>query len=252
MRGRSDPPRAKIATAIRWPSGMVMKPTSSARPVERAGLVLDRRSGREQPLHPVLARLALGHHAEQVIAALGDDQLALVDAPQQLDHRLGRARIAAVPEVALVGEELRDRAVDAHPRGCRSRPASGGRASGPPTSLNRMSAARLSLWISILCHELADRHAMDGVVERLLADGRPATGTSAAIATLTVLAIGNGVSPLMLRLSPVLRSSAAMPTSAELAGNERTELLFDSRRSGDEAAAAGAARQTPAATEISQ
>jgi len=36
------------------------------------------------------------------------------------------------------------------------------------------------------------------------------------MATLTVLAIGKGVLPLMLTVSPVSRSSAAMPTSADL------------------------------------
>ena len=38
----------------------------------------------------------------------------------------------------------------------------------------------------------------------------------ALTATFTVLAIGKGVLPLMLTVSPVLRSSAAMPTSADL------------------------------------
>ncbi len=78
-----------------------------------------------------------------------------------------------------------------------------------------MSVARLSLWISMRLIRLrADWPLIVSSSER-----RPWSTWarySAATATLTVLAIGNGVLPLMLTVSPVLRSSAAMPISAEL------------------------------------
>src|SRR6185437_5961832 len=63
----------------------------------------------------------------------------------------------------------------------------------------------------------------------------------AAIATLTVLAMGKGVSPLMLTLSPVLRSRAAIPTSAELPETSEASCCSTDTRSGEDAAAAGAA-----------
>src|SRR5438309_11783555 len=64
---------------------------------------------------------------------------------------------------------------------------------------------------------------------------------SAATATLTVLAIGKGVLPLMLTVSPELRSSAAMPMSADLPAAIELSCCSRLRRLGDEAAAAGCA-----------
>src|SRR6185369_9940948 len=80
--------------------------------VERSRLVLDRSSERQKRLHPVLAGLTLGHEVKQVVPAFGLDQLSLVDAAQQVDHRDRSAGIAAVPEVALGAEKLRDGTVD--------------------------------------------------------------------------------------------------------------------------------------------
>src|SRR3954452_21008566 len=81
--------------------------------VERSGLVLDRRPKRQHRLHPVLPRLALGHEVEEIVAALGLDQLGLIDAAKQVDHRHRRARIASIPQVALRAEQLRNGAVNA-------------------------------------------------------------------------------------------------------------------------------------------
>src|SRR5438270_11190171 len=64
---------------------------------------------------------------------------------------------------------------------------------------------------------------------------------SAATATLTVLAIGKGVLPLMLTVSPVLRSSAAIPMSADLFATIELSCCSRLNRLGDEAAAAGCA-----------
>ena len=59
--------------------------------------------------------------------------------------------------------------------------------------------------------------------------------------SLTVLAIGNGVLPLMLMLSPVFRSSAAIPTSADLFASSELSCCSTLDKSGDEAASAGCA-----------
>ena len=80
--------------------------------VQCPGLVLDRGSSGKQPFHAVPAGMAFGHDAKQIITAVCRNDLRLVDARQQLDHALGRARIPGVPEVALRGEQLRDRAID--------------------------------------------------------------------------------------------------------------------------------------------
>src|SRR6478672_2960607 len=61
------------------------------------------------------------------------------------------------------------------------------------------------------------------------------------MATLTVLAMGNGVLPLMLTISPVLRSSAAIPTSADLPATSELSCCSRFRRLGDEAATEGCA-----------
>jgi hypothetical protein len=55
--------------------------------VQGSGLVLDRSSERKQGAHSVLARLALCHQAEQIIAARRVDQLGAIDFAKQLDHR---------------------------------------------------------------------------------------------------------------------------------------------------------------------
>ena len=49
----------------------------------------------------------------------------------------------------------------------------------------------------------------------------------AAIATFTVLAIGNGVSPLILMLLARVEVERSDPDVGRAAGNQRTELLFD-------------------------
>src|SRR6478672_1133199 len=61
------------------------------------------------------------------------------------------------------------------------------------------------------------------------------------MATLTVLAMGKGVLPLMLTVSPVLRSSAAMPTSADLPATSELSCCSRLKRLGDEAADRGCA-----------
>ena len=93
-------------------------------------------------------RSGSGHQAQQIIAALRLDQLRLVDAPEQIDHR----------HAACWNRD--------GPTGCACRSAVGrscGRRAagdaillqpvmqrlGPPRSLSRISVARLSLWISI-------------------------------------------------------------------------------------------------------
>src|SRR5579884_1178638 len=61
------------------------------------------------------------------------------------------------------------------------------------------------------------------------------------MATLTVLAIGNGVLPLMLTVSPVSRSSAATPTSADLFATRELSCCSRLLRLAVDAAAAGCA-----------
>src|SRR5438309_5891092 len=75
---------------------------------------------------------------------------------------------------------------------------------------------------------------------------------SAATATFTVLAIGNGVLPLMLTVSPELRSSAAMPTSADLLATIELSCCSRVDRLGLEAAAAGCAANARSDSRIAQ
>ena len=76
-----------------------------------AGLVRDLRSRRKHAANAVLAGRAAAHQVEQVMAALGLEQLAAVDPPKQLDHGLGRGRVPNVPQVALGAEQVGDVAV---------------------------------------------------------------------------------------------------------------------------------------------
>src|SRR3954453_5389305 len=67
------------------------------------------------------------------------------------------------------------------------------------------------------------------------------------MATLTVLAIGKGVFPLMLTVSPVLRSRAAMPTSADLVETRSLSCCSRVVRLCVEAATAGCATNAKSA-----
>ena len=142
--GRFDPPRAKIATAISVSVGHRNEAYVVGKPVQCSGLMFDRRARREQPFHSVLAGMALGHHAEQVVATVGRDEIAAVEALQEVDHCFGGAGIPGVPKVALVCKKLSDRPVDVHALDSILHQPLVNRV-GPPTSLNSISAARLSL-----------------------------------------------------------------------------------------------------------
>ena len=103
-----------------------------------------------------------------------------------------------------------------------------------------MSVARLSLWISMRLIRLrAETPLMVSSSER-----RPWSTWAryrAATATLTVLAIGKAVLPFTLTLSPVLRSRAAMPTSADLVASIELSCCSRLTRLADAAAEAGCA-----------
>ena len=72
------------------------------------------RHARQHPADAVLAGGAAGHDVEQIVAAGGTEDRAALQRAEHLHHRHRGRAVAQVPQVALVGEQASDGAVDPH------------------------------------------------------------------------------------------------------------------------------------------
>ena len=118
----------------------------------------------------VLAGLALGHQVEQIVAArrAGSARRGRC-ACSSSTIASGVLELRAVPQVALVGEQLGDVAVDAQARGAVLDAASRGAPRGPPRSREQHVGRAIVAVDHHPRHQAARRHAVDRVVERAAA-----------------------------------------------------------------------------------